>query len=77
MARAQPSKGKRTKNATGAKRSASIPENEAQAPPTQQPVSPEEAIAVAAYYRAERRGFAPGFELQDWLEAEQEILNHR
>lgn len=30
-------------------------------------------IAQAAYYRAERRGFAPGHELADWLEAEQEI----
>ncbi|MGH7261030.1 MAG: DUF2934 domain-containing protein [Burkholderiales bacterium] len=30
-------------------------------------------IAVAAYYRAEKRGFVPGGELQDWLEAEAEI----
>lgn len=30
-------------------------------------------IAVAAYYRAEKRGFAPGGELQDWIEAEAEI----
>ncbi len=30
-------------------------------------------IAVAAYYRAERRGFAQGDELADWLEAEKEI----
>lgn len=27
----------------------------------------------AAYYRAERRGFAPGRELEDWLEAEAEV----
>jgi hypothetical protein len=27
-------------------------------------------IAKAAYYAAERRGFAPGFEVQDWLTAE-------
>ena len=26
-------------------------------------------IAVAAYYLAERRGFAPGRELEDWWEA--------
>ena len=32
-----------------------------------------EQIAVAAYYRAERRGFAPGQELNDWLEAEREV----
>jgi hypothetical protein len=30
-------------------------------------------IAEAAYYKAARRGFAPGLELQDWLEAEQEM----
>lgn len=30
-------------------------------------------IAVAAYYRAEKRGFAPGGETQDWIEAEAEI----
>ena len=27
-------------------------------------------IEEAAYYRAERRGFAPGHELEDWLQAE-------
>ncbi|MGO8924118.1 MAG: DUF2934 domain-containing protein [Xanthobacteraceae bacterium] len=31
------------------------------------------AIAEAAYFRAERRGFAPGHELEDWLAAEREI----
>jgi hypothetical protein len=30
-------------------------------------------VAEAAYYRAERRGFAPGGDLSDWLEAEKEI----
>ncbi len=30
-------------------------------------------IAIAAYYRAEARGFAPGHEKQDWLDAETEI----
>jgi len=30
-------------------------------------------IAEAAYYRAERRGFAPGRELDDWLQAEAEV----
>jgi hypothetical protein len=30
-------------------------------------------VAVAAYYRAEKRGFAPGAELEDWLDAEAEI----
>lgn len=32
-----------------------------------------EMIARAAYFRAERRGFAPGHELDDWLGAEAEI----
>ncbi len=30
-------------------------------------------IAQAAYYRAERRGFAPGHEAEDWLAAESEV----
>jgi sterol desaturase/sphingolipid hydroxylase (fatty acid hydroxylase superfamily) len=30
-------------------------------------------IAEAAYYRAEKRGFAPGNDFVDWLEAEREI----
>jgi hypothetical protein len=30
-------------------------------------------IAEAAYHRAEKRGFAPGQELDDWLAAEKEI----
>jgi hypothetical protein len=34
-------------------------------------------VAEAAYYRAEKRGFAPGGELQDWIEAETEIKQLR
>jgi hypothetical protein len=30
-------------------------------------------IAQAAYFRAERHGFTPGHELEDWLAAEQEV----
>jgi hypothetical protein len=30
-------------------------------------------VAEAAYYRAQRRGFEPGYELQDWVEAEAEV----
>ena len=30
-------------------------------------------IRQAAYLRAERRGFAPGHERDDWLQAEREI----
>ena len=40
------------------------------------PVSAEDRramIAEAAYLRAERRGFAPGQETEDWLAAEVEV----
>jgi hypothetical protein len=40
-------------------------------------LSQEEArrlIAEAAYYRAKQRGFAPGRELEDWIEAESEVM---
>ena len=30
-------------------------------------------VAVAAYFRAQDRGFTPGAEMDDWLQAEQEI----
>ena len=38
-------------------------------------LSPElaERIAQRAYEIAERRGFSPGHELDDWLEAEREV----
>ena len=33
----------------------------------------EQMIAEAAYYRAERRGFAAGNEMSDWLQAEADV----
>jgi hypothetical protein len=33
----------------------------------------ERMIALAAYFRAEKRGFLPGAEMEDWLAAEREI----
>lgn len=39
-------------------------------------ISPEHRyhmIATAAYYLAERRGFAGGYEMQDWITAEAQI----
>lgn len=33
----------------------------------------EKYIAEAAYYNSEKRGFEPGFEEQDWIEAENQI----
>jgi hypothetical protein len=32
-------------------------------------------VEERAYFKAERRGFTEGHELDDWLEAEQEISN--
>ena len=39
-------------------------------------IAPEERwkmIAVAAYHKAEKRGFAAGSDMQDWDEAEKEV----
>lgn len=39
-------------------------------------LSPDERmqlITLGAFYRAQARGFAPGRELEDWLEAESEV----
>jgi Protein of unknown function (DUF2934) len=33
----------------------------------------QEAIAEIAYFRAMKRGFTPGHELEDWIEAEAEF----
>ena len=37
------------------------------------PVQRHTMIAEAAYFRAERRSFEPGHELEDWLGAEAEL----
>ena len=37
------------------------------------PARREELIRLAAYFRAERRGFAPGSDWEDWLAAEAEV----
>ena len=34
----------------------------------------ETMIAEAAYYKAEKRNFYPGYEIRDWLEAKREII---
>jgi len=31
-------------------------------------------VAEAAYYKAEARGFEPGHEVDDWLDAERELV---
>lgn len=43
---------------------------------TRADLSPEEVyrlIQETAYYKAKARGFAPGNEVQDWIEAEAEV----
>ncbi len=55
---------------------ASTPEPAAAPPVTEVEISPEARrgmIAEAAYLRAERRGFVPGYELEDWIAAESEV----
>lgn len=37
------------------------------------PVDRRQLIAQEAYLRAERRGFAPGYEVEDWLAAERSL----
>lgn len=54
-----------------------VPENphpSSHAPANFDPSSSRESmIATAAYYRAESRGFLPGYEVADWRAAEREI----
>ena len=64
-------KGAATKQTTNIKTKATIPQKLASTG-----IVPNERlimIAEAAYYRAERRGFEPGDQLKDWLEAEAEV----
>jgi hypothetical protein len=44
--------------------------------PSSLKITPEERwkmVAVAAYQKAEKRNFTPGYDLQDWIESENEI----
>jgi DUF2934 family protein len=41
--------------------------------PISETLTREAQIELAAYYRAQHRGFVPAQELADWLEAEREI----
>jgi hypothetical protein len=41
------------------------------------PAQLQEALAVRAYFKASDRGFAPGLETDDWLQAEQELVTAR
>ena len=59
---AKPAAAPARKPATRAKTAPAAPDADRQA-----------LIAIAAYYRAEMRGFAPGRELEDWFAAEAEL----
>ena len=49
-----------------------MPDHEKAAEPSSEAIY--RMIREAAYLKAEARNFAPGVELQDWLEAEKEVL---
>jgi hypothetical protein len=66
---AQPTRTTASTKAATRKRSAEPQTASAKMVPEQR----RELIAQAAYFIAERRGFAPGSELEDWLQAEAEI----
>lgn len=59
----------RSASAREGKRSASKSSDKNQVAPHER----EQMIATAAYFRAAQRGFTPGAEVQDWLQAEAEI----
>lgn len=61
-----PAKQKTLRKSLGGKKSNHV---ETQVPPEIR----HAMIAEAAYYRAEKRGFAPGEEIADWVQAEAEI----
>lgn len=56
-----------------AKQKAKHPISSENLPPVYSDEAQYKDIATAAYYRAQARDFEPGNELQDWLEAEQEV----
>lgn len=60
-ARSAPAKGKRSASSKSTGRAAVSAEDR------------RAMIAEAAYLRAERRGFDPGHETEDWLAAEEEV----
>ena len=51
------------------------PEPVAKAPSPEAGPDPfRKAVSVRAYYKAEKRGFEPGQEVKDWLDAERELM---
>jgi hypothetical protein len=67
---------RKTATKTAAKKVPSAKAAAAQRSPEAAPSVPadrESLVRMAAYLRAERRGFAPGYEIEDWLAAEAEV----
>lgn len=65
---------------TAAKKVAPAKAVAARRPPKAAPSVPpdrDSLVRMAAYLRAERRGFAPGYEIEDWLAAEAEVNERR
>jgi hypothetical protein len=56
-----------------AKPRARRPKAAATAAAAQHPEDRHASIAMAAYFRSQLRGFQPGYELEDWLAAEEEV----
>jgi Protein of unknown function (DUF2934) len=70
--RSQPRKAAARKVApakTGSKAPRKSPASGAEMAPSDRDIR----VRMAAYFRAERRGFAPGHEIEDWLAAEAEL----
>jgi hypothetical protein len=70
--------GRRTVSAKGPTDKAAAIQTAQRAPDSADPPAASDSerqsrIAELAYLKAERRGFAPGYELEDWLEAELEL----
>jgi hypothetical protein len=61
------------KPAARVSRAAAIPAAAKPAPAALSAAQREQMVRTAAYFRAERRGFAPGNEWDDWLSAEAEV----
>lgn len=40
-------------------------------------VTQQQMVAEAAYFLAEQRGFEPGYEVNDWLQAEAKLASTR
>ena len=83
MAKGKSTPGSKTKSLQSQRPSKAAPDTPTQRPAdgkatgnTGAKLSPEEVyklIQESAYFKAKERGFAPGREVQDWIEAEAEV----